>query len=338
MPRPARKETDVPDVPPIARVAPEDLREGLGSRPVEIPCKYLYDDRGSELFDQICDQPEYYLTRSELSLLEKESDAIAEIVSSPELVELGSGTARKTRTLLEAMLSRRDRVRYVPVDISRYALEAAAELETDLPGLEVEGVLCDYTRGLDELDPTAGGLTAFLGSTIGNFTHAGGLGLLTSMRKRLTPGDWFLLGVDQVKPTGILEAAYDDSQGVTAEFNRNILRVVNRTIDGDFDPRKFEHVALFNADENQMELYLVAREDVTVQFGSFGEHRLEIAAGERILTEISRKFTRESTEALLIEAGFVLNHWMPAADGGFALALARVAPSPTTGQGRTETG
>lgn len=301
-----------------------ELFEGLSQRPLSIPSKYFYDDRGSALFDSICDLPEYYLTRSEQTLLDQRSEEIARLTQAAELVELGAGTARKTRHLIESLLERGFGLHYAPLDISRYALDLAeASLSQEFPELYITGIECDYTKTLQPLKPDPGCLAVFLGSTIGNFTHASGVDLLRRLRGRLSLGDWFLLGVDLVKPVEILEAAYNDEAGITARFNKNILRVVNREAGGDFDPADFEHLAFFNDKKNQIEMHLVARIDTQVRLEVF-DLDLEIEAKERIHTEISRKFTRESLDELLREAGFELRRWFPSDDGYFGLALAAV--------------
>ncbi|HSL19291.1 MAG TPA: L-histidine N(alpha)-methyltransferase [Methylomirabilota bacterium] len=304
--------------------APEDIRRGLAARPRSIPSKYFYDDRGSALFDAICDLPEYYPTRTEQRLLDERASEIARITRASELVELGSGTARKTRALIGALVREEPELRYAPLDISRYALDEAASVADEFPGVRVDGVLCDYTRSLASLQPSPGCLAAFLGSTIGNFTPVAGVSLLRRLRERLADGDWFLLGVDLVKPVAVLEAAYNDRAGITAEFNRNILDVVNREVGGDFDPADFEHVAIFNAAASQIEMYLEARRDLRVCLEGF-DMVLDIRRAERIRTEISRKFTRDSAAALLAGAGFTPRHWFCSEDGYFALALASVA-------------
>jgi L-histidine N-alpha-methyltransferase len=310
-----------PDRPPAP--APDDIRRGLAERPRSIPSKYFYDDRGSALFDAICDLPEYYPTRTEQRLLDERAGEIARITRASELVELGSGTARKTRALIGALVEQAPELRYAPLDISRYALDEAASVADEFPGVRVDGLLCDYTSSLASLRPTPGCLAAFLGSTIGNFTPAAGVSLLHRLRGRLAAGDWFLLGVDLVKPVDVLEAAYNDRDGVTAEFNRNILRVVNREAGGDFDTEDFEHVAFFNGIASQIEMHLEARRDLRVRLEGF-DMELDIRRAERIRTEISRKFTRESTAALLAGAGFTPRHWFCSDDGYFALALATV--------------
>lgn len=299
-----------------------ELRSGLSRRPLSIPSKYFYDDRGSALFDAICDLPEYYVTRTEKALLDLRSQEIASITAANELVELGAGTARKTRHLIESLLGLGKGLHYAPLDISRYALEEAeASLSREFPELYITGIECDYTETLEPLDPYPGCLAVFLGSTIGNFHHDSGVALLARVRERLVAGDWLLLGVDLVKPISVLEAAYNDDSGVTAEFNKNILTVVNRHAGGDFDPARFDHLAFFNEEESQIEMHLVADSDHRVRLEAF-DLELPVVAGERIHTEISRKFTRDSTHRLLAEAGFCLDHWFISEDGYFGLALA----------------
>lgn len=302
---------------------PHGLLEGLSSRPLSIPSKYFYDDRGSALFDIITELPEYYPTRVEQALLDQVAPRIAELRPVDHLLELGAGSARKTRRLIAAFLARGEGLRYTPLDISSYALaQAEASLGEEFPELQIQGVQCDYTQSLEPIRPEPDSLTLFLGSTIGNFTHRQGVALLSRLRDRLGEGDGVLVGVDLVKPVSVLEAAYNDSEGVTAEFNRNILRVVNQQAGADFDPSDFEHLAFFNAAKSRIEMHLVARRRVRARLEACGLE-LDIVPGERILTEISRKFTRTSTELLLEEAGFELDHWFLSEESYFALALGR---------------
>jgi L-histidine N-alpha-methyltransferase len=301
-----------------------DLLAGLREAPRSIPSKYFYDDRGSALFDAICDLPEYYPARTEKALLDELAPQIAEITRANELIELGSGTARKTRTLIAALLERGEGLRYAPLDISEYALEQATSAVTEeFPEVRVSRIACDYTRSLEVLDPDPGCLVAFLGSTVGNFRRDQGVALLGRLRERLTAGDWFLLGVDLIKPTEVLEAAYNDTAGLTAEFNRNILEAVNHHVQADFDPQAFEHLAFFSPTESQIEMHLVARRDLLVRLQAL-DLDVEISKGERIRTEISRKFTLESVQRLLNESGFAMRYWLPSPDHYFALALAAV--------------
>jgi len=301
-----------------------DILPGLLTRPLTLPSKYFYDDRGSALFEAICDLPEYYLTRTERALLDEVSATIAEITRAQELVELGAGTARKTRYLIAALLEQEGRLHYAALDISEYALAKAAEsLSEAFPDLYVTGIQCDYTQTLEAFDPDPGCLAAFLGSTIGNFSHDMGVAFLERIWRRLAQGDWLLLGMDLVKPLQVQEAAYNDAAGITAEFNKNILNVVNREAEGNFNPEEFRHRAFFNVEKSQIEMHLVAIHDVNVRLEAL-DFDLTVAAGESIRTEVSRKFTRESATALLSDSGFDLEHWFEAANGYFGLALASV--------------
>lgn len=311
--------TEVPPEP----VPPEDIYRSLRETPPGIPSKYFYDDRGSQLFDAITGLPEYYLTRVEEELLERVSPGIAEMVPTKRLTELGAGMARKTRLLIQALVARNGSLHFSPLDISHYALEEAEKtVGREFPGVKVEGIRCDYTRSLEALTLEPGSLTLFLGSTIGNFTDSQGIALLRRLRDRLHAGDHLLLGVDLVKPVKILEAAYNDSRGITAEFNRNILRVVNRKAGGNFRLDDFQHLAFFNSRDSQMEMHLVARRNVTVRLESF-DLDLQLKEGDAIKTEISRKFTRESCRNLLEAGGFVVTDWFTADQEYFGLALAR---------------
>ena len=302
-----------------------DIEQGLMSRPLTLPSKYFYDDRGSALFDAICDLPEYYLTRTELALLDDVSVRIAEITGAQEVIELWAGTARKTHHLIDALLAQKGQLHYAALDISEYALAKATEtLSARFPNLRITGIQCDYTENLADLDPKPGCVAVFLGSTIGNFSHDTGVTLLKRVSERLGMGDWFLLGVDLVKPVDVQEAAYNDAAGITADFNKNILNVVNNETAGNFDPADFEHLAFFNRDLNQIELYLVAKRDLEVRLETLGVD-LDMEAGERIRTEISRKFTKESAGRLLADGGFELQHWFESEDGYFGLALAAAA-------------
>lgn len=323
-----RSPRDLDPVPnlPMPEEAPEaqDIYLGLIGNPPSLPSKYFYDDRGSALFDEITRLPEYYPTRTEEALLGAVSERIAEIAAVNRMTELGAGTARKTRLLIRAIKARTPSLHFTPMDISAFALrEAERSLGREFPEVEVTGIRCDYTRSLEALSPGPGSLTLFLGSTIGNFTHEKGVRLLRRLRARLHPGDLFLLGVDLVKPVEVLEAAYNDAQGVTAEFNRNILRVVNRKTRGNFRPDDFKHLAFFSFKESQIEMHLVARRPVTVRLERF-DLEMALEEGARIRTEISRKFTRESCDCLLEDGGFRMEHWFPSKDDYFGLALAQV--------------
>ncbi|MGI8593781.1 MAG: L-histidine N(alpha)-methyltransferase [Solirubrobacteraceae bacterium] len=301
----------------------DDVHDGLTRPFKEIPPKHFYDARGSELFDRICEQPEYYPTRTELAILRERS---AEIVSdAAELVELGSGAATKARVLLDAMARRNgSMLRYVPLDVSEVALREAAEaLITELPSLHVHGLVADFERHLDRIPPPLEGvprLVALLGGTIGNFPPGTRQRLLRSIAALLRPGDRFLLGTDLVKDTRIIEAAYNDAAGVTAEFNLNVLRVINRELRGNFDPNAFEHVAFFDRRRRWVEMRLRARRACTVWIEAL-DLQVEFAAGEELRTEISAKFTPKRLESDLAAAGLELVALLTDPDDLFALSL-----------------
>ena len=293
-----------------------DVRHGLGLPLKEIPAKYFYDERGSELFDQITRLPEYYPTRCERQLLNRHAPEIAELTGVDEMVELGAGTASKTRALLYAMAGRGRLRRYVPFDVSETVVRECMDLLADLfPGTELHGVVGDFDAHLEKIPAGSERLLVFLGGTIGNFYP---LERSMFLERLGGSGDWLLIGTDLVKDPALIEAAYNDAEGVTAEFNRNVLHVVNRELGADFDPEAFEHVAFFDPDNEWVEMRLRSRIGQTV---SLGDMEVELAAGEDIRTEISAKFTPERIEHELSEAGFELERFLT--DGMFGLSLAR---------------
>lgn len=321
-------ELNVHTIPPAREISDleADVRTGLFSRPRRLPPKYFYDDRGSILFDQICDEPEYYPTRAEAQLLRESADAIVSMVSPAEILELGSGAARKTRILFDACERAGIAPRYTPFDVcDEMVARSGSELVRDYPWLTLRPVAGDYTAGLAHLpeheSPT---LCAFLGGTIGNFEHADGVAMLRDVRAQLSQDDFLLIGADRVKPPAKLHAAYNDAAGVTAAFNLNLLSVLNRELDADFEVDGFEHYACFNPRESRIEMYLIAMRDHQVRFGALGE-AIDIKEGESILTEISRKFTRASLEGLLAEAGFAVVEHFELDNTKFSLVLARPA-------------
>jgi L-histidine N-alpha-methyltransferase len=301
----------------------DDVRAGLGQGPpYTLPPKYFYDERGSELFDQITELPEYYPTRAERAILNRHAPAIVQRTAARELVELGSGSASKTRALLYAMAGAGRLERYVPVDVSRVPVERCADELTELyPGLEVHGLIGDFERDLVHLPRGDRRLVAFLGGTIGNFDPAQRASFLSTLRSLLGPSDWLVVGTDLVKDAGVLERAYDDSAGVTAEFNLNVLRVLNRELDGDFDVTAWEHVARWNAGEEWIEMRLRALRDVSVSLPG-ASLDLSFAEGDEIRTEISSKFTRERIERELAAADMRLVELFTDPDELFALSLA----------------
>lgn len=309
---------------PVTKSELAELASGLFESPPALSSKYFYDDYGSALFDQICELPEYYVTRTERLLLEEVAGEVISLSEAAHLAELGSGMARKTDVLLEAMLARTGRVRYSPMDINPAALEEAARtLQAAFPRLEVEGFVCDFTQDLGGFKAEDPCLFAFLGSSIGNFEPDEGVDLLRLLRDHLKSGDDLLIGVDLVKPTEVLESAYNDELGVTAEFNRNILRVINDRVGSDFAPESFEHVAFFNKKKRRIEMHLAATEEQTVDLGLIGGE-LELSQGDLIRTEYSYKYTRERVDELLGSAGFRLQKWYTSSDNYVALAMAEV--------------
>jgi L-histidine N-alpha-methyltransferase len=310
----------------------DQLREALRRTPREVPCKYLYDDRGSALFEQITRLPEYYPTRTERALLLEQAGPIVEAAGGArlsEVVELGSGAASKTLALLDAALRLDGRPRYVAVDISAHALARTRELLAQArPEIPVDEVLADYTQEL-RLPPAPGGgprLVLFLGGTIGNDEDPDAIALLVRVRSHLAPGDLLLLGANLVTDPAVIHAAYNDSAGVTAEFNRNILRSVNAVAGSAFDPAAFEHHAPYVVERQRIEMWLVARDGLDVDLGRIGG-RLKLARGEGIRTEISRRFTRDQVLRLLDESGFSPERWFESPDGRFGLALGRARGS-----------
>jgi L-histidine N-alpha-methyltransferase len=302
----------------------DDAFDGLTRPFKELPPKHFYDARGAELFDRICELPEYYPTRTERTILEERAQEIAELTGAAELVELGSGTASKTRVLLDALEAAGTLERYVPVDVTESMVRESAEaLIGEYPGLRVHGVIGDFERHLDRLPPACGPrIVAFLGGTIGNFPPGSRRRFLRGITRLLGPEDHLLMGTDLVKDPRVLQAAYDDTQGVTAEFNRNVLRVLNRELQADFDPEDFEHVALFDTEHEWIEMRLRARREHTTLVRAL-DLEVHFRAGEELRTEISAKFTPERVEGDLAAAGLELVRWLTDPEELFALSLSR---------------
>ena len=296
----------------------DEARLGLTSTPKELQPKWFYDERGSELFDAITRLPEYYLTRAERSILERCAGGIAAMTEATTLIELGSGTSDKTRLLLDALAPRR----FVPFDVSEITLRASAQrLAREYPDLEVLAVVGDFEHHLPLLPTNGRRLLAFLGSTIGNLPPRRRALFLTDVAATLGDGDTFLLGVDLVKSPARLVAAYDDPAGVTSEFNLNVLRVLNRELGGDFDVSAFEHVALWNAEAEWMEMFVRSLREQTVRLEALD---LEVAfdAGELMRTEISAKFHLRRLANELEAAGLAVERWWTDEAGDFAVLLA----------------
>ncbi len=304
-----------------------DVRAGLCAYPKELAPKYFYDERGSQLFEQITELSEYYPTRAEREILSRRSGEILAAAGNPgTLVELGSGSAAKTRHLLDAMRDAGSIDTYVPVDISEeITQQTAAELVDEYPGLAVRGLVCDFEQHLERI-PDADGtrLIAFLGGTIGNLYPRQRHAFLERIAALLSPDDHLLLGTDLIKDRARLEAAYDDSAGVTAEFNKNVLEVLNRTLGADFDLDAFEHVARYDAEAERMDIRLRSLADQGVRLDDL-DLEISFAAGEEMRTEISTKFTRERLESVYGGAGLELRGWFTDVAGDYALSLARAA-------------
>ncbi|MFC5746855.1 L-histidine N(alpha)-methyltransferase [Actinomadura rugatobispora] len=307
----------------LAKTLRQDVREGLEATPKTLPPKWFYDERGSELFEEITRLEEYYPTRREREILIARAPEIAAATGARTLLELGAGSGEKTRLLLNALNGTLRS--YVPVDVSGDFLEeAAARIAADHPGLEVRTVVADYEQHLHLLPAGERRLVAFLGGTIGNMPPADRLGFLTGLRATMGPGDALLLGADLVKDEARLVAAYDDAAGITAEFNRNVLHVINRELDAGFDPSAFEHVAVWKEAEEWIEMRLRSTRDQTVRIGGL-DLEIAFAAGEEMRTEISAKFRRDRLEAELGRAGLALAGFWTDESGDFSLSLARPA-------------
>jgi L-histidine N-alpha-methyltransferase len=312
-------------VPPTRAVPSlvDDVREGLLASPRSLPPKYFYDDNGSRLFDAICDTEEYYPTRTEDALLKRSARDIIASLQPEHMVELGSGTSRKTRRLLDACEEHGCHATYWPFDVCESMVQDSAEaLMDEYEWLHVRGLVGDYHAGFEHFPGFDGrSLFVFLGSTIGNLEHDYAVDFLQELRSLMGADDSLLIGADRVKDSDVLHAAYNDSEGLTAEFNRNVLRVLNREVDANFEPDAFEHRAIYNREQSRIEMHLVSTCAQTVCLTALDE-TIEFRKGESILTEISRKFTPDSLGALLSEAGFRIERHYEPGDGFFSLVLA----------------
>jgi L-histidine N-alpha-methyltransferase len=310
--------------PGAERSLADDVLDGLTRPFKELPPKHFYDAVGAELFDQICELPEYYPTRTERAILEARSADIVAATGAAELVELGSGTAAKTRLLLRAMDEAGTLERFVPVDVTESMVLACADaLVEEFPDLRVHGIVGDFERHLRHIPAPDDGprVVAFLGGTIGNFTPGSRRRFLRSVAKLLRPGvDHLLLGTDLVKDPAILEAAYNDRAGITARFNRNVLHVVNRELDADFDVDAFDHVAFFDREREWIEMRLRAQRRMDVHVRKLGL-KVAFVPREELRTEISAKFTRERLRGDLAAAGLELREVLTDPDDLFALSL-----------------
>jgi L-histidine N-alpha-methyltransferase len=308
----------------LAEALRADAFAGLLATPKTLPPKWFYDARGSELFERITELPEYYPTRAERRILADNSAEIAGLTGAASLVELGSGSSEKTRLLLNALHAKGLR-QFVPVDVSATALrDSAAAIAAEYPGLRVHGVVGDFTEHLDLVPGDRPRLVAFLGGTIGNLVPGERAKFLSGLRSVLYEGEWLLLGTDLVKDPDVLVRAYDDSAGVTAEFNRNVLHVLNRELDADFDVPAFRHVALWDAEAEWIEMRLRATRAMRVRLAAL-DLDIRFAEGEELRTEVSAKFRRPGITEELAATGFELVRWFTGPDGRFAVSLARAA-------------
>ncbi len=309
-----------------------EVAQGLRRFPKSLPPWLFYDQRGSELFEQITRLPEYYLTRTERAILEANTEEICRLAGSNlTVVELGAGTADKTRILLSRLLHRQLRLRYVPVDVSRSALESAERrLRAELPGLDVQPIVADYTADrIDSREAPGCKLVLYLGSSIGNFEPEAAVALLSRLRAGLRPGDSLLLGADCVKSESVLLPAYADAQGVTEQFNKNMLARINRELGADFDLAKFRHLAKWDSDASRIQIYLESACRQAVRIG-FLRMTVHFQAAERLHTENSYKYTDASIHRLLSTAGFALERTFSDAQRWFGVHLARVPKSGAT--------
>ncbi|HEY6576403.1 MAG TPA: L-histidine N(alpha)-methyltransferase [Mycobacterium sp.] len=304
-----------------AQALRRDVRDGLTQTPKSLPPKWFYDSVGSDLLDRITRLPEYYPTRTEAQILRARSAEIAVASGADTLVELGSGTSEKTRMLLDALRDSGSLRRFIPFDVDAGVLNAAGSaIQREYPGIEIDAVCGDFEEHLGKIPRVGRRLVAFLGSTIGNLTPGPRADFLSALSDTLQPGDSLLLGTDLVKDVGRLVRAYDDRAGVTAKFNRNVLAVVNRELDSDFDLDAYEHVARWNAEEERIEMWLRVSRAQRVHVGEL-DLAVYFAAGEEMLTEVSCKFRPDGVEAELAAAGLRRRHWWTDPAGDFGLSL-----------------
>jgi L-histidine Nalpha-methyltransferase len=299
-----------------------DVFDGLCCSPKSLPPKWFYDSVGSELFDRITRLPEYYPTRAEAEILRSHAADIAAATAADTLVELGSGTSEKTRLLLDALARRGSLRKFVPFDVDAGILHSAGTaIQQEYPGVEIAAVCGDFEKHLTQIPEGGRRLFVFLGSTIGNLTPEPRAQFLASLASVLKPGDSLLIGTDLVKDVGRLISAYDDSAGVTADFNRNVLAVVNRELNADFDVSAFAHVARWNSAEQRIEMWLRAERPQRVRIAAL-DLIVDFSAGEEMLTEVSSKFRAESVASELAAAGLRRTHWWTDRAGDFGLSLA----------------
>ncbi len=317
----------------VAATLARDVAEGLGADHKWLPAKWLYDERGCELFEAITELPEYYPTRAERALLSAHAAEIAATAPASTLIELGSGTSEKTRLLIEALRAGGSLRRFVAFDVAEPTLRAAvADLSEAHEELVVEGVVGDFERHLDRLPPGPGRMVAFLGGTIGNFDEPNRLHFFSTMAAVLQPGEWLLLGTDLVKDPARLVAAYDDAEGVTAAFETNVLAVLNHELGADFDLSRFGYVARWNPDLERVEMAVRSLGAQGVRIPAL-DMKIDLADGEEIATEVSAKFRRVGISRELAAHGFELVGWWTDPAGDFAVSCARRSDAATTASG-----
>ncbi|HNP60314.1 MAG TPA: L-histidine N(alpha)-methyltransferase [Nitrospirales bacterium] len=312
---------------PLTREDPDllktEITRGLLANPKTLPSKLFYDERGSTLFEQICELPEYYQTRTEHQLLTRWADEIVGISEAEELVELGSGAATKTRVLLDAMANVNQLRYFVPFDVDEAIVRRVSEeLVREYPGLHIHGVVGDFLVHLEHIPEGGKRLVVILGGTIGNLPATAAHEFLSSVNSEMAPGDYFLLGVQLITDRNRLEAAYNDQQGITAKFNKNIIRVLHNQFGSQSDSESFDHVARYNEADHRIEMWLRSREDQTLGIQDLNL-KVHLKQGEEIRTEISTKYDRPLAEELLASSGFALVKWYSDPDSLIGLALAK---------------
>jgi L-histidine N-alpha-methyltransferase len=301
----------------------DDVRRGLTQSPKVLPPRWFYDARGSDLFEQITELPEYYQTRTEFGILQRHADEIVARTRAASIVELGAGSCTKSRVLIKAAKGKGTLSTFVPFDISETTIRrSASELVEEYTDLAIYCVAGVFDEHLDQIPRFGSQLIVFLGSTIGNFSAEETRAFLADVRRLMQPGDSFLLGVDLVKDEATLTAAYDDAAGVTAEFNLNVLARINRELAANFDLEAFAHVALWNPEMSRVEMHIRSLEDQVVDIPGAGV-TITFASGELLRTEICTKYTRAGTERMLADAGMAIVAWYSDAEERFGLALAR---------------
>ena len=303
-----------------------DVIKGLTQTRKSLPPRYFYDERGSQLFEKICQLPEYYPTRTETAILEEYAGEIAELTGIGELVELGSGSSRKTRLLLDAYYHLGSPLRYIPIDVSEGMLSQSARcLSIDYPNLEVCGLVGTYSQGLAKLLPSSGDkrIIFFLGSSLGNFNPEECDRFFAEIKTALKSGDYFLLGIDLQKSLEVIEAAYNDSLGVTAAFNLNMLQHLNWRFQGDFELNKFKHRAFYNVSEAQIEMHLISLRSHSVRLKDL-DLTVNFQEGETILTEISRKFNLNLMQKYFEDRGFKIVQSRTDSNNWFGLILGQI--------------